>query len=75
MSTPNERQIQVAACIWCEPQHEHKVMDSDFAMSIANALAAERDAAIEECVGMLGYNPEHPVTVRLRMLKSKGGEK
>lgn len=49
MSTPSERQIHAAAQLWCEPQHGHKVMDSDFAMSIANALAAERDAAIEEC--------------------------
>mgnify|MGYP001565827506 CR=1 FL=1 len=38
--TPAERFVNVAAQLWCLPQHQHKVMDAEFAYSIVEALRA-----------------------------------
>jgi len=39
MTTENEF-IEQAAQLWCLPQHAHKVMDAEFAESIAQVLQA-----------------------------------
>ena len=47
---PDPQQIERARCqeiaaqLWCLPQHSHKEMDADFACSIAAALADEAAA-------------------------------
>ena len=54
MTTNNKTPEERAAQIWCEPAHGKKVMDADFAMSIARAIREavdeqrERDAVIAE---------------------------
>jgi ABC-type Zn2+ transport system substrate-binding protein/surface adhesin len=40
---PTAEELGIAARIWCEPKHSSKVMDSDFAVSIAQALATNRE--------------------------------
>ena len=35
--------IEIAAQIWCEPQHEKKVLDPDLAFSIAERIAIQHE--------------------------------
>ena len=51
--TPEER----AAQIWCEPAHGKKVMDADFAMSIARAIREAVDEERERCVDIINRPP------------------
>lgn len=38
----------IAAQLWCRPEHEHKVMDCDFAASIAAALRKAKADGMKE---------------------------
>ena len=40
--------VEQAAQLWCLPQHSSKVMDSEFAYSIADALSTARQEAIKQ---------------------------
>ena len=40
--------IEKAAQLWCKPQHSSKVMDPDFAYSIALELIAAKKAGAKE---------------------------
>lgn len=42
--TASKESMEKAAQLWCLPQHGHKVMDVEFAKSIALALDTEREA-------------------------------
>jgi hypothetical protein len=44
-----EEAMGIAARIWCEDKHSHKIMDAAFAISIADALMKVRADTIEEC--------------------------
>ena len=46
--TPPRTVEEIAAQIWCEPQHAHKTMDVELCKSFAQALAQVREAALEE---------------------------
>ena len=50
MTTNNKTPEERAAQIWCEPAHGKKVMDADFAMSIARAIREAVDEERERCV-------------------------
>lgn len=50
----------VAAQLWCLPQHSHKVMDVEFAESIAQALADERRKVWEEAAKVAETLGVHP---------------
>ena len=58
MSAPSKEHVERAAQLWCEPQHAHKEMDADFAMSIAQAIsdavASERGATARLFVERVG---------------------
>jgi len=43
-----KKDIATAAQLWCLPQHSKKQMDPDFAISIAKALAKERQGAMKK---------------------------
>lgn len=45
---PPEWALHIAAQLWCEDKHSHKVLDTDLALSIAQALRRVRDEALEE---------------------------
>jgi hypothetical protein len=38
----NDWADEIAAQLWCKPEHEHKIMDCEFAASIAAALCKAR---------------------------------
>ena len=52
MTTNNKTPEERAAQIWCEPAHGKKVMDADFAMSIARAIREAVDEERERCAGI-----------------------
>ena len=41
MTQPSEQAVTAAAQLWCKPEHSHKVMDPDFAHSIAQEIDAQ----------------------------------
>lgn len=45
----SERDREIAAQLWCLPQHSKKVMDCEFAESIAEALAQARQEERRRC--------------------------
>lgn len=47
MKQPSEKAVNAAAQLWCQPQHEKKEMDPDFAISIAHALDAFAAEAVK----------------------------
>lgn len=53
MTPPNEKRfseedLKTAARLWCLPQHSNKVMDDEFAKSIAQALSEAREEGFKE---------------------------
>ena len=62
---PDERgedDLGIAARLWCEPQHAHKVMDPDFAESIARALKAQRERGRAEAAEAFKLIDDRPLT-------------
>ena len=46
------KNLEKAAQLWCLPQHSNKIMDAEFAKSIATALDEARSEAIEEAANV-----------------------
>lgn len=45
---PNKESLEIAAQLWCLPQHSKKVMDCEFSYSIAEALDAAEARGVEK---------------------------
>ena len=54
----HQKNLEIAGGLWALPQHAHKVMDAELALSVAQALTTLERETIERCAKVADENAE-----------------